>query len=150
MYFTVRMICSFENDFCTWTKVELLYPTASATLSAGRGMKTEGDMVITGTQGYVYVPAPWWKTEYFETRAENVGDAKKYYYAFAGEGHRYEAFEFLRLMRARKAGSECEPMQSKEDVLAVTDLVERFISGNIVRLQSSEYRFGGGETITDR
>lgn len=143
-----RLICSFEGDFCLWTKCELLYPSASATLMAGRGMKTEGDMVITGALGYVYVPAPWWKTDYFEIRGEDLRDTKKYYFECAGEGHRYEAFEFMRLVHG---GSDAYlPMQSKEDVLAMTDLVERFAAGDVVRLQNGAYHFGGGETVTDR
>ncbi len=143
-----RLICSFEGDFCSWTKCELLYPTASASLMAGRGIKTEGDMVITGTLGYVYVPAPWWKTDYFEIRGEDLRDTRKYYFECAGEGHRYEAFEFMR--RVHSAADAYLPMQSKEDVLAMTDLVERFVTGDVVRLQNGTYRFGGGETVTDR
>lgn len=26
---------------------------------------SEGELVVTGTEGYDYVPAPWWKTGYF-------------------------------------------------------------------------------------
>ena len=26
--------------------------------------------MISGTKGYAYVPAPWWKTDYFELRYE--------------------------------------------------------------------------------
>lgn len=143
-----RLICSFEGDFCTWTKCELLYPTASATLMAGRGMKSEGDMVITGTLGYVYVPAPWWKTDYFEIRGEDLRNTKKFYFQCAGEGHRYEAFEFMRRIHA---GEDAYlPMQTEDDVLAVTSLVERFIAGDVVRLHDGAYHFGGGETVTDR
>ena len=66
-----------------------------ASAKVGLGVKTEGDLVISGTRGYVYVPAPWWKTEYFEMRFENTGDTEKYFYKFAGEGLRYEMVEFL-------------------------------------------------------
>lgn len=143
-----RLICSFDNDFCLWTKCELLYETASATLMAGRGIKSEGDMVITGTLGYVYVPAPWWKTDYFEIRGEDLRETKKYYFECAGEGYRYEAFEFMR--RVHGGTNAYLPMQLKEDVLAVTDLVERFVAGNVIRLNNGAYHFGGGETVTDR
>ena len=61
----------------------------------GLGVKTEGDLVISGTRGYVYVPAPWWKTEYFEMRFESQSETEKYFYKFAGEGLRYEMVEFL-------------------------------------------------------
>ena len=144
----VRLIASFDGGFCTWTKCELLYPSASATLFVGRNMKTEGDMVITGTNGYVYVPAPWWKMDYFELRGEDLRETKKYYFACAGEGQRYEAFEFLRLVRGGQDGRL--PMQLHEDVLAVSDVVERFDKGEVFRLEQGAYHFGGGETVTDR
>jgi len=45
------------------------------------------------------VPAPWWKTEYFEARFEDQRDNKKYYYKFDGDGLRYEVAEFASLIR---------------------------------------------------
>lgn len=53
-------------------------------------------MVITGTKGYIYVPAPWWKTDYFEVRYEDINKNTKYFYKFEGEGLRYELVEFVR------------------------------------------------------
>ena len=87
-------------------------------------------------------------TDYFEIRGEDLRDTKKYYFECAGEGHRYEAFEFMR--RIHGCPDAYLPMQLKEDVLAVTDLVERFVAGDVIRLQSGAYHFGGGETVTDR
>ena len=57
-----------------------------ASARTGLGVKAEGDLVIAGTRGYIYVPAPWWKTEYFEVRFENQSDNKKFYYKFDGDG----------------------------------------------------------------
>ena len=45
-----------------------------------RRAKAEGELVIAGTKGYIYVPAPWWKTDYFEVRYENPEDNKRYFY----------------------------------------------------------------------
>ena len=63
------------------------------------GVKSEGCLVVSGTEGYIYVPAPWWKTEYFEARFENQSDNKKFYYKFAGDGLRYEIAEFGNMIR---------------------------------------------------
>ena len=52
-------------------------------------------MVISGTKGYAYVPAPWWKTDYFEIRYEDQNQNKKYFYPYAGEGLRYEIKDFV-------------------------------------------------------
>ena len=52
-------------------KVILLYKDAIANATVGLGIKKEGECIISGTNGYLNVPAPWWKTEYFEIRFEN-------------------------------------------------------------------------------
>lgn len=53
------------------------------------GIKSEGELIISGSKGYVYVPAPWWKTDYFEIRQEHIEDNKRYFYQLEGEGIRY-------------------------------------------------------------
>ena len=140
--------CSFEGNFCTWTKLNLLYETASATLRSGRGMKTEGDMTITGTDGYIYVPAPWWKSEYFEVRGEDLRDTKKYFFGYSGKGQRYELAEFAHLIRLDP--SSRAPKRTHDEILAVTHLVEHFHNGDVSRLGTGPYVFGGGETVKDR
>ncbi len=50
-------------DFDLFTKVSFIYPHAVASLKVGQGVKSEGELVISGTNGYIYVHAPWWKTE---------------------------------------------------------------------------------------
>lgn len=147
-YDDARFVCSFEGDFCVWTKCDLLYPHASATLKVGRGIKTEGDMVITGTKGYVYVPAPWWKVDYFELRSEDLRNTKKYYFECVGQGQRYEAFEFVRLIGCKP--EERIPLHTRKEVAAVTRLVEQFHAGDVLTLGSTRYAFGGGERIDDR
>ena len=62
-----------------YTKIDLLYPGAEASLTAGTGVQSEGDLVVSGTKGYAYVPAPWWKMDYFEIRKEDGRDSKKYF-----------------------------------------------------------------------
>lgn len=82
-----------------FTRIDLRYPHAVASARVGLGVKAEGDLVVAGTEGYLYVPAPWWKTEYFECRFENPNDNKKFYYKFDGDGLRYEIAEFSYMIR---------------------------------------------------
>ena len=44
----------------------------------------------------MYVPAPWWKTEYFEIRYEDLNKKKRFFYELEGEGFKYELVNFLR------------------------------------------------------
>ena len=143
-----QLICAYEGDFCTWAKCNLLYPSASATLRVGRGMKTEGDMVITGTKGYIYVPAPWWKIDYFEVRTEDLRNTKKYYYECVGQGQRYELFEFVHLISQKPA--DRNPQQGRDEVEAVTELMAQFHANEVSVLGHGRYAFGGGERVDDR
>ncbi len=58
--------------------------------------------MISGTKGYIYVPAPWWKTDYFEIRYENPAENRRYFYQLDGEGIRYELAAFYRAMASGK------------------------------------------------
>lgn len=79
-----------------FTKVDFKYENAVASLKVAEGAKSEGELVITGTDGYIYVPAPWWLTDYFELRKENSDKNKRYFYQLDGEGIRFELLAFAR------------------------------------------------------
>ena len=82
--------------FDLFTKVDFLYEDAVASIKVGKGVKSEGELVVTGEKGYIYVPAPWWKTDYFEVRFEHSENNKRYFYQLDGEGIRYEVVAFVK------------------------------------------------------
>ncbi|MBR4750820.1 MAG: adenylyltransferase/cytidyltransferase family protein [Thermoguttaceae bacterium] len=86
-----------HND--AFTKINFTYPSATATIKVGNGVKSEGELIVSGTKGYVYIPAPWWKTEYFEIRFENQANNKRYFYQVDGEGIRYELVALANAVR---------------------------------------------------
>ena len=65
----------------------------------GLSVKSLGELVISGTKGYIVVPAPWWKTEYFEMRFEDPNLVKRFSFPFEGDGLRYEIADFLHRAR---------------------------------------------------
>ena len=91
-----------HNSFDVFSKIDFDYISAVASLKIAKSAKSEGELIITGTKGYIYVPAPWWKTEYFELRYEDAGENKRYFYQLEGEGIRYEIVAFVRAVRSRK------------------------------------------------
>lgn len=91
-----------DNTFDLFTQVEFTYDRAVAIAKVGKGVKSEGDLIISGTKGYVYVPAPWWKTDYFEIRFEDQNANKRYFYQLDGEGIRYEFVAFLKAIQTGK------------------------------------------------
>ena len=85
-----------DPSFDLFTKIDFEYACAVASVKVGKGAKSEGELVVTGTEGYVYVPAPWWKTDYFEVRFEDPSRNRRYFYQLEGEGIPYELVSFLR------------------------------------------------------
>ena len=94
-YKNLNIYSRMENGIDIYTKGVLRYPTAVCSFKLGLGVKTEGNLVISGTKGYAYVPAPWWKTDYFELRYEDQNLNKKFFYKWDGEGLRYEIQEWM-------------------------------------------------------
>ncbi len=105
-----------------FSRIDLTYPHAIASARTGIGVKAEGELVVAGTRGYVHVPAPWWLTEYFETRFENSSQNKKYYYKFDGDGLRYELAEFALMIRS--GSRESFKLRAAESI-AMAEIIER-------------------------
>jgi choline-phosphate cytidylyltransferase len=91
---------NYGND--QFTKISFTYDNAVASIKVGKGVKSEGELVISGTEGYIYVPAPWWKTDYFEVRYEDQTKNKRYFYQLDGEGIRYELVAFIKAIETGK------------------------------------------------
>lgn len=111
-----------DKDVDLYTKIIFKYDYAIATAQVGIGVKKEGELIISGTKGYIYVPAPWWKTEYFEIRFENSNEKEKYFYKFDGDGLRYELAEFLKSIT-----NHTENIYLKdEESIAISEVIEKF------------------------
>lgn len=85
-----------------FTKIDFVYPKAVASIKVAKGAKAEGELIITGTKGYIYVPAPWWKTDYFEVRYEHQEENKRFFYQLDGEGIRYEIVALAKSIEMKK------------------------------------------------
>lgn len=94
-YENLNIYSRMEDGIDIYTKGVMRYPKAVCSFKLGLGVKTEGNLIISGTKGYVYVPAPWWKTDYFELRYENQNENKKFFYKWDDAGLRYEIQEFI-------------------------------------------------------
>ena len=112
------------KHYDTFTKVAFTFPHAVASMKVGQGVKSEGELIISGTKGYVYVPAPWWKTDYFELRFENPAENKRYFYQLEGEGIRNELVAFL---KAVSMGINCQKVEDSVS-LAIVRVMEDFYS----------------------
>ena len=128
----INFYSKMKNDVDMFTKAVFRYNHAVASFQVGLGVKTEGCMTIAGTKGYVYVPAPWWKTDYFEVRYEDQNLTKKYFYPYVDEGLRYEIKDFV---AAILTDGYFFHKVSKEENLKMAEVQELYISGkNVFRL----------------
>lgn len=91
----LNLYSRMENGVDIHTKGVFCYDHAVCSFKVGLGVKTEGNLVISGTKGYAYVPAPWWRTDYFELRYEDQNKNQKFFYKWDGAGLRYEIQEFI-------------------------------------------------------
>ncbi|MBR1405705.1 MAG: Gfo/Idh/MocA family oxidoreductase [Bacteroidales bacterium] len=131
-YRNINFYSKMKNDVDMYTKAVFRFDHAVASFQVGLGVKTEGNMVISGTKGYVYVPAPWWKTDYFEVRYEDQNQNKKYFYPFAGEGLRYEIKEFVSCVLE---GRTLQSKLTRKEILAMTRVQEQYLKGiNVYRI----------------
>lgn len=121
-----RLIDFRKGEFSYFTRGLLQFPNATASIKVGKGMKVEGELVITGTKGYLYAPAPWWRTEYFEIRYEDLRDVKKYFYNYEGDGLRYMIYAFLHAIY----GTERSIRHTRQEILRSTEILEQLHRGD--------------------
>lgn len=122
-YENLDIYSRINNGVDIYTKGVLRYPTAICSFKLGLGVKTEGNLVISGTKGYVYVPAPWWKTDYFELRYEDQNENKKFFYKWDGAGLRYEIQEFISCIYNHRLNSI--RLRSSESI-AMADIMQQY------------------------
>lgn len=120
-----------NQKFDSFTRADFEYPDAVASFKVGKGVKSEGELIVTGTLGYAYVPAPWWKTDYFEIRYENPGDNKRYFYQLDGEGIRYEIVAFIKSIESKKLLSYIDENVSE----AISRVIQKYYDGEVNELK---------------
>ena len=125
-YDNVQFHSKMEDGVDIYTKIVINYPHATSSVTLGVGVKTEGDLVISGTKGYLYVPAPWWLTDYFEIRYEDRTKNKKYFYSYDGEGLRYEIQEFISMIVNKRRSSY---KMKKDESIAIAEIIEQYHVG---------------------
>lgn len=113
-----------SNQYDSFSKVSFVYKDAVASIKVAKGVKTEGELIVSGTTGYVYVPAPWWKMDYFEIRREDPSLNKRYFYQLEGEGIRYEILSFLNEIMHRRKVRYIDDSVSEAIVRIVQDFYE--------------------------
>ena len=99
------------------------------------GIKSEGDAVISGTKGYVYIPSPWWLTKKFHVRFEDEHKSQSYSYEFDGGGLRYMIAEFASLIQR---GIRKSKMLSPKDMIRINRVLLEYNERKFKELEKSK------------
>lgn len=108
-----------------YTIITVIYEHGIGIGKVGLGVKSEGELIISGTDGYIYVPSPWWLTEYFEIRREDFRYNKKFAYPFEGDGLRYELAAFVQNITKKNLNNY---YLSSEESILISSIIEKFLN----------------------
>ncbi len=113
-----------ENGIDIYTKVYMSFEHGFATSKTGLGIKSDGQLLISGTKGYIRVPSPWWLMSEFEVCFEDTRDNQLYKTNFKGSGLRYELSEFVAKIHGYK--TSVDRLTSDESIKIAT-VMSRFL-----------------------
>ncbi len=105
-----------------YSKIYLKYKSSFAISKTGLGVKSEGQLIISGTKGYILVEAPWWKTSQINVRFENINDNIHFKTDYVGEGLRYEINEFVLMILKKR-----ENQYMRNESITIAGILEDFL-----------------------
>ncbi|MCL2689615.1 MAG: Gfo/Idh/MocA family oxidoreductase [Chitinispirillia bacterium] len=115
-----------KNGVDIYTKAYFKYKDSLATVKVGLGVKSEGQLIISGSNGYIIVDAPWWKTQGFEVRYEDTNKNEKFFVKYLGDGLRYEINEFAAMIN--KNDDKNRYKLTAGESIAIAEIMERFLT----------------------
>ncbi len=114
-----------KSGIDVFTKIQFKYKNGLATSKTGAGVKSEGQLVISGTKGYILAQSPWWLIRSFDVRYEDPSRIDHHEAGFVGnDGFRYEIAEFL--MKINGTGVQDYKLTAEESI-AMARVVEKFM-----------------------
>ena len=122
-YTNINLYSKMQNGVDVYTRGVMQYPHGICSFQLGLGVKTEGNLVISGTKGYAYVPSPWWLTDYYEFRFEDQNQNKKFFYKWDGAGLRYEIQEFISCILNHRFSTA---RLRRRESIAMADIMQAF------------------------
>ncbi len=131
-----------ENGLDLYTKAVFDYGDGRfATAKCGLGVKSEGQILISGTNGYILGPAPWWLTKHFDVRYEDPNRNESHDAVYEGSGLQYEAEAFVRHVRSITRDDESSAAERavlKKETIARASVMDLFLKENAERRRKVE------------
>ena len=113
-----------HNGIDGYTKASFVFDNGLALSKTGVSTKTEGQLLVAGTKGYILVKSPWWLTQSFEVRFEDPNEKEVYASKFLGRGLRYEISDFVRAI----SGDRNKTYKlARGESIAIAEIMEKFL-----------------------
>lgn len=116
-----------ENGIDLYTKTSIIYDHGFALAKNGVGVKSEGQLVIAGTGGYILAESPWWLTKSFEVRYEDSSKVEKFATKYLGYGLRYEISDFVTMIGLEDK-SKIGYKLTRGDSIVIAGIMEKFLA----------------------
>ncbi|MEE0706656.1 MAG: Gfo/Idh/MocA family oxidoreductase [Adlercreutzia sp.] len=131
------VFCSYRNSGETdgFTRGLIEFDHGVGSFRVGFRAKTDGALVISGTKGYVLVPAPWWNARRVEVHYEDPSVVDVFNCECIGSGLRYELEEFIGLVRGDGHG---DSMLSPEQSGFIAQVIEDYRRSSMVLLGGNQ------------
>lgn len=113
-----------ENGIDLYTKIQIRYDDALAMAKVGVGVKSEGQLIVAGTKGYIIAQSPWWLTKRFDIRYEDSSKVEHFEPRFQGDGLRYEISDFVSKINGR---DKRDYKLTAGESIAMSEFVELFL-----------------------
>lgn len=113
-----------DNGIDLYTKASFRYKNGLALSKSGVGVKSEGQLIVAGTKGYILAESPWWLTQSFEVRYEDSTKKDKYATRFLGQGLRYEISDFAYMINGHQSRNF---KFTEEESIAMAGVMEQFL-----------------------
>lgn len=114
-----------EDGLDLYTKIDLFFDQGMATAKCGVGVKTEGQLVIAGSKGYILAESPWWLTKKYKLRYEDPNIVESFEPKFQGDGLRYEMSEFV--AQINKVDKN-KYLLTQSEIVTMSEITEIFIN----------------------
>jgi hypothetical protein len=123
-YTDLRFEMFNEHGVDIYAKAHFTYDGAIASAKTGIGVKSEGQLLVSGTNGYILVKSPWWLIKSFEVCYEISNNNESFSAPFPGYGMRFELTDFVRNI---KEPNERNYKLTTTDSIAIADIIEKFL-----------------------
>ncbi len=113
-----------------YSHITMDYGDTYASCKVAVSGKSEGQLIVAGTKGYIIVKSPWWLTKEFDIRYEDPNVIDHFECSYQGSGLSYETKEFffrIEQMKRKDVSLWDRRQEDKTCASFVAEIIEKFL-----------------------